>query len=76
MAWRKNKLMYGERFTKMKEQCAQQILHANETALAYVNGNLPEVYALNYNALESSVDGVGGYSFTLVDADTVRNIAT
>lgn len=75
-AWRKNKLMYGERFTKMKEQCAQQILHANETALAYVNGNLPEVYALNYNALESSVDGVGGYSFTLVDADTVRNLAT
>lgn len=75
-AWRKNKLMYGKRFTQMKEQCAQQILRANETALAYVNGNLPEVYALNYNALESSVDGVGSYSFTLVDADTVRNLAT
>ena len=73
--WRKGKLMYGKRFTEMKEQCAKQLLNVNQTALAYVNGELPEVYAINYNALESAVDGVGGYSFTLVDADTVRNLA-
>ena len=73
--WRKGKVMYGKRFTEMKEQCAQQILNVNKTAIAYINGELPEVYALNYNALESAVDGVGGYSFTLVDADTVRNLA-
>ncbi len=74
--WRKNKIMYGERFTEMKEQCAKQLLNVNQTALAYINGELPEVYAINYNALASSVDGVGGYSFTLLDADTVRNLAT
>ena len=73
--WRKGKVMYGKRFSEMKEQCAKQLLNVNQTALAYVNGELPEVYALNYNALESAVDGVGGYSFTLVDADTVRNLA-
>ena len=73
--WRKGKVMYGKRFTEMKEQCAKKLLNVNQTALAYVNGELPEVYALNYNALESAVDGVGGYSFTLVDADTVRNLA-
>lgn len=73
--WRKGKLMYGKRFTEMKEQCAKQLLNVNQTALAYINGKLPEVYAINYNALESAVDGVGGYSFTLVDADTVRNLA-
>ena len=73
--WRKGKVMYGKRFTEMKEQCAKQLLNVNQTALAYVNGELPEVYALNYNSLESAVDGVGGYSFTLVDADTVRNLA-
>jgi SPP1 gp7 family putative phage head morphogenesis protein len=73
--WRKGKVMYGKRFTEMKEQCAKQLLNVNQTALAYVNGELPKVYALNYNALASSVDGVGGYSFTLVDADTVRNLA-
>ena len=73
--WRKGKVMYGKRFTEMKEQCAKQLLNVNKTALAYVNGELPEVYAINYNALASAVDGVGGYSFTLVDADTVRNLA-
>ena len=73
--WRKGKVMYGKRFTEMKEQCAKQLLNVNKTAVAYINGELPEVYALNYNALESAVDGVGGYSFTLVDADTVRNLA-
>lgn len=73
--WRKGKVMYGKRFTEMKEQCAKQLLNVNQTAVAYINGELPEVYALNYNALESAVDGVVGYSFTLVDADTVRNLA-
>ena len=73
--WRKGKVMYGKRFTEMKEQCARQLLNVNQAAIAYINGELPEVYALNYNALESAVDGVGGYSFTLVDADTVRNLA-
>ena len=73
--WRKGKVMYGKRFTEMKEQCAKQLLNVNQTAIAYINGELPEVYALNYNALKSAVDGVGGYSFTLVDADTVRNLA-
>lgn len=73
--WRKGKVMYGKRFSEMKEQCAKQLLNVNKTAIAYINGELPEVYALNYNALESDVDGVGGYSFTLVDADTVRNLA-
>src|SRR5574344_784307 len=73
--WRKGKVMYGKRFTEMKEQCAKQLLNVNQTAIDSVHGELPEVYAINYNALESAVDGVGGYSFTLVDADTVRNLA-
>ena len=73
--WRKGKVMYGKRFAEMKEQCAKQLLNVNKAAIAYINGELPEVYAINYNAIESAVDGVGGYSFTLVDADTVRNLA-
>ena len=74
--WRQNKIMYGKRFTAMKEDIAKQLLNVNQTATAYINGELPEVYALNYNALESAVDGVGGYSFTLTDADTVHRLAT
>ena len=75
-AWRQGKIMYGKRFTAMKEDIAKQLLNVNKTATAYINGELPEVYALNYNALADTVDGVGGYSFTLTDADTVRHLAT
>ena len=60
----------------MKEDVAKQLLNVNQTATAYINGELPEVYSLNYNALADSVDGVGGYSFTLVDPDTVKHLAT
>ena len=73
--WRKNKIMYGKRFTEMKEQCAKQLLNVNEIAVAYVNDQLPEIYAINYNALAKSVDGVGGYAFTLLDANTVKHLA-
>jgi SPP1 gp7 family putative phage head morphogenesis protein len=75
-AWRQGKIMYGKRFTAMKEDISKQLLNVNQTATAYINGELPEVYALNYNALADTVDGVGGYSFTLVDADTVKHLAT
>ena len=75
-AWRQGKIMYGKRFTAMKEDIAKQLLNVNQTATAYINGELPEIYTLNYNALADTVDGVGGYSFTLVDRDTVKNLAT
>lgn len=74
--WRKAEIMRGTRFSELKAQLAEQLLHVNETALAYINGELPEVYSVNYNALAGSVDGVGGYSFTLLDADTVKHLAT
>ena len=74
--WRKSNVMYGKRFTAMKEDVAKQLLNVNQIALAYVNGELPEVYSINYNALAGSVDGVGGYSFTLLDDDTVKHLAT
>ena len=75
-SWRQGKIMYGKRFTAMKEDISRQLLNVNQTATAYINGELPEVYAMNYNALADTVDGVGGYSFTLTDADTVRHLAT
>ena len=74
--WRQGKIMYGKRFTAMKEDISKQLLNVNQTATAYINGELPEIYTLNYNALADTVDGVGGYSFTLVDRDTIKHLAT
>lgn len=74
--WRKSELMTGEHWKEMKKTVAEEMLNANKTAAAYVNGKLPDVYTLNYNALEDQTSGLKGYSFQLVDAATVRNLAT
>ena len=73
---KKDRTLMDNRFKALTETTAAQLANVNKTALAYVNGELPEVYSINYNALEQSVYGVGGYSFSLVDADTVKNLAT
>ena len=73
---KRERTLMDKRFKALTETTAAQLANVNKTALAYVNGQLPEVYSINYNALEQSVDGVGGYTFALVDADTVKNLAT
>ena len=73
---KKDRTLMDSRFKAMTETTAAQLSNVNKTALAYVNGELPEVYSINYNALSESVDGVGGYSFAIVDADTVKNLST
>lgn len=73
---KREKTLMDKRFKVLTETTAAEIANVNKTALAYVNGELPELYALNYNALAEAVDGVGGYMFSLIDADTVKNLAT
>lgn len=65
----------NKHYKALTESLAREISHINETAVSYINDQLPEVYALNYNALKESVDGVGGYVFELVDADAVKHLA-
>lgn len=73
--WRKKKLLYEKQAKERANEIAAELSRVNEMAMAYVNGELPEIYGLNYNAIEKTIDEIGGYSFTLVDSDTVRNLA-
>ena len=72
---KRNRTLMNNRFEDLTERTAAELANVNKTALAYINGQLPEVYSINYNVLAPTVDGVGGYSFALVDADTVKNLA-
>lgn len=74
--WRKGQLMSGKHWDEMTKTVAAEMLNANKTATAYINGQLPEIYTLNYNALEDVTSGIKGYSFELADASTVRHLAT
>ena len=71
---KRERTLMDERYRELTQQTAEQLAHVNETATAYINNNLPEVYAINYNATGEAFNGIGGYSFTLTDADTVRNL--
>ena len=74
-AWRRGKMLYSERFSTMKEQAANQLMHVNETALAYINNQLPKVYAINYNELAEDLGGIKGYSFSLTDPQTIKHLS-
>ena len=73
---KRNRTLMNNRFEDLTERTASELANVNKTALTYINGQLPEVYSINYNVLAPTVGGVGGYSFALVDADTVKNLAT
>lgn len=74
--WRQGQLMTGKHWDEMTKAVAEEMVNADKTAAAYVNGKLPEIYSLNYNALADQTAGIEGYSFELVNADAVKHLAT
>lgn len=73
--WRRGKILYGKRYKRLKENIANAILKTNQEATDYINGELSNIYTINYNQLERDVEGIEGYMFELVDEDTVRILA-
>ena len=77
LKWRKNKILYSNRFVTLQGQITAELARVNQTAAAYINDQLPDVYALNYNYVGKGVQrAVKGYSFTMIDANTVKRLAT
>lgn len=75
--WLKNRIATGEKYTNMKEDYAKQLFNVNQKAVDYLNSQMPDIYAYNYNALAPQVDGViKGYAFDLVDASTIAYLST
>lgn len=69
--------LQDKRFRTMVEQTTERITNANKVALDYINGKMPTMYCLGYNEFPKKVKGieqVKGYSFNLVDENTVRSL--
>lgn len=65
----------SKRFKALEKETLKNLRHVNEIATAYTNGELPEIYSINYNGFAGSLSqGYENISFTLVDADTVKNL--
>ena len=76
--WRKNKLLYFGKYKRLMETVQREMLEVNKKAIQILNGETPKIFAHNYNSIvESFPDSpVEGFTFELVDAETVKRLAT
>lgn len=72
---KRERTLWSDRFESVAEQTATNLYHVNEIAVAYINGKLPQVYSLGYNAIKGSVESaVKGYSFTAINPNVVEGL--
>lgn len=73
--WRLAQIGRGERFEALRDQIAERMTQANETAVAYVNDATPSIYSLNRNYAAYTIEQIAGdVGFTLWDESTVRRL--
>ena len=74
--WRTNQLIMGQRWADLRDVLAADYHHANEIARSIINGELPEIYAINHNYGVYEVEhGLGvDTSYTLYNRHTVARI--
>lgn len=82
----KQRLTIKNRYYKeMVEEVTNQIAHVNETAIAYINDEIPEIYAINSNGAKEHIrekinvikDKIDvGIRFDLMDEFTAKRLLT
>lgn len=76
-AVKREKIMMNTHYKNLTDDTARALANVNQTALAYINGELPSVYATHYNGVGADLESqVNGYSFELTDENTVKRLAT
>lgn len=75
-AWRTGQIMMQQRWENLRDEIARDLVHADEIAQAIINGEMPEIYALNHGwetyIIEKQLGMTTGY--TLYNADAVREL--
>lgn len=75
--WREGKIMFGAHWENLLSKIQNELLNVTETATGYVNGKVPEIFAVHYNdvAMQINNSNVAGVSFEMVNSDTIKNLA-
>lgn len=74
--WRLAQIGRGRRLEALRDQVAERVTRANETAAAYVNDATPGIYALNRNYAAYTIEQAAGeVGFTLWDEQTVKRLS-
>ncbi|MBQ2176482.1 MAG: hypothetical protein II453_15935 [Alphaproteobacteria bacterium] len=70
---KKNVTLHNDYYKAMLDETTRQLAHVNETAIAYINGQLPEIYTINYNAVAPEALSIG-VRFDIRDAHTIKRL--
>lgn len=75
---KKDKITGNKYYDKMVKQATERLNEANKQAMAYINGQMPGVYASSFNGATNQIaeglPGRMGVSFDLVDESTVARL--
>lgn len=61
------------RYKEMIDSLTGQMANVNETALAYINDKVPDLYIVNHNAIAPTAKSLG-IDFTLINKNTLKNV--
>lgn len=72
---KRNLTLKNAYYKEMVDETTTKLAQTNQIAVAYINNQMPDVYAINFNdAFKNAVKGFQGISYTLVDEHTVRDL--
>lgn len=74
--WRVNKVLYSMHWVNLLDNIAGDMLRTNRMAVDYINGKVPDLFINAFNNLQRDipVGPVEGYSFELINKDTVAQL--
>lgn len=72
---KRNVLLKDEYYKAMLAEVTTQLTNVNQTAAAYVNGELPTIYSINYNQMHADLVGYG-FKFNMRSPETVKRLVT
>lgn len=77
--WRLAQIGRGKRFEALRDRLAERMTKANEVTAAYINDDMPKIYALNRAYVINDVRGkakgrLDGVDFALWDEQTVKRL--
>ena len=74
--WKAGQVFQGKQWQAKKDQIADTLLHANETATNIMNGQMTNIFAVNANFMSYSLETGANvnFGFGLYDSATVSNL--
>lgn len=73
----KSHTIYNDRFKLLVKDTSERLARVTEIAQAYINDQLPKIYAVGYNSMGKKVKSVvKGFRFDIVSEDVVKRLAT